>query len=726
MIEGVLAIPINLPFTRFNRGILARKKVVPISLDLICEKRKALEEQKKQANPDKNLITALLDIRNENGSATTSDEEIIDNVILVMVAGYDTTSPSLQQEEIAKSKAPGEALTWEDLTKMKYSRRVASEMLRINPPVNLNFRRAMQDIEYGGFIIPKGWKVVLSQSMTHKNDEIFKDPTKMCTGIELAKMETLAMLHRLVTQFKWELVDNDELFKRNPMPEFDQGLSIRIIPVKGKKNQLQRICEMTIIPKRVLLRMSSAAKGHPHCDPGAGKLTRVAGSGSKGQSLALLKALKDDKVVNWFQKGITKYGPIWKAGLFGYPTVILHGPAANKFIYTYDGNILTSTQPPSISRILGSNNLFELAGHDHKRVRAALASFLKLDVLKRYVGKVDEEIQYHLQTHWHGKHEVQVQPLIKTLTFNIICSLLFGIERGPKRDKLLPHFQYMMEGLLAIPINLPFTQFHRGILARRNLVPMLIDLIREKREALEEQKQQADPHKDLITSLLSIRNDDGSTMMSDEEIIDNIIVVMVGGYDTTSILLTFLVRLLDNNESIYSTIVSEQEEISKSKAPGEALTWEDLTKMKYTWRVASEMMRVNPPAILSFRRAMQDIEYRGFMIPKGWQVVISQSMTHMNNDIFQDPTTFNPTRFEKHAPQPPPYSFVAFGAGPRMCPGIELAKMETLAMMHHLVTQFRWELVDRDESFKRKPMPIFDQGLLVRVTPIKGTFMSSF
>ncbi|KAI3495207.1 hypothetical protein L1887_37439 [Cichorium endivia] len=434
-----------------------------------------------------------------------------------------------------------------------------------------------------------------------------------------------------------------------------------------------------------------------------------------GQSLDLLKALKADKVDKWFLEGITKHGPIWKASLFGYPTVVVHGPTANKFIYTYDGKILTSTQPPSISRIMGPKNLFELAGHDHKRVRAALASFLKLEVLKQYATKVDEEIQHHLQTHWHGKHEVQVQPLIKTLTFNVICSLLFGIEKGTKRDKLLPHFQHMMEGLLAIPINLPFTQFSRGIIARSKLVPMLIDLICEKREALEEQKQEANPHKDLITSLLGIGNDDGSTNLSDEEIIDNIILVMIAGYDTTSILLTFLVRLLATNESIYTTIICEQEEIAKSKAPGEALTWEDLTKMKYTWRVASEMLRINSPVSLSFRRAMQDIEYGGFIIPKGWQVLLSQSMTHMNNDIFQDPTVFDPTRFEKHAPQPPPFSFVPFGAGPRMCPGIELAKMETLAMMHRLVTQLTWELVKKDESFKRNPMPEFDQGLLVRI-----------
>nr|GEV43682.1 hypothetical protein [Tanacetum cinerariifolium] len=111
-----------------------------------------------------------------------------------------------------------------------------------------------------------------------------------------------------------------------------------------------------------------------------------------------------------------------------------------------------------------------------------------------------------------------------------------------------------------------------------------------------------------------------------------------------------------------------QEEIGKTKARGEALTWEDLTKMKYTWRVASEVLRITPTVSLSFRQAKQDIEYDGFLIPKGWQVLLSSFMTHVDSDIFENPTKFDPSRFEKQAPSPPPFSYIAFGGGPRMCP----------------------------------------------------------
>lgn len=67
-------------------------------------------------------------------------------------------------------------------------------------------------------------------------------------------------------------------------------------------------------------------------------------------------------------------------------------------------------------------------------------------------------------------------------------------------------------------------------------------------------------------------------------------------------------------------MVTEQEEIAKGKLSGEALTWEDLSKMKYTWRVAMETIRMFPPIFGGFRKAATDIEYDGYFIPKGWQV----------------------------------------------------------------------------------------------------------
>jgi cytochrome P450 len=137
--------------------------------------------------------------------------------------------------------------------------------------------------------------------------------------------------------------------------------------------------------------------------------------------------------------------------------------------------------------------------------------------------------------------------------------------------------------------------------------------------------------------------------------------------------------------------------------------------MRLTWRVALETLRMIPPIFGSFRRAMEDIEFDGYVIPKGWQVFWASSVTHMDPAIFKDPERFDPSRFESAAP---PYAFVAFGSGQRLCAGIEFARVETLVTMHHLVRRFRWRLLSRENSFVRDPMPSPLHGLPIELEHI--------
>ncbi|EXB50285.1 Cytochrome P450 [Morus notabilis] len=381
-----------------------------------------------------------------------------------------------------------------------------------------------------------------------------------------------------------------------------------------------------------------------------------------GQSLGLLRAMRANTAEKWLEERIKKYGPISKLSLFGKPTVFLHGHAANKFIFTSDGSAITTQQTKSIQMILGDRNLLELSGDDHRRVRNALMLFLKPESLKQYVGKMEEEIRKHLEMHWLGKQQVTVLPLMKVLTFNIICSLLFGLERGARRDKLIDCFQQMIEGMC-------------------------------------------------------FRNEEDEDVMTEKEILHNVMLVMIAGHDTSSVLITFILRFLANEPSIYEAVLQEQEEISQSKKSGEFLTWEDLAKMKYTWRVAMETLRIVPPVFGGFRKALKDIEYGGYLIPKGWQIFWASSMTQMDNTIYSKPTKFDPNRFEDQA-SVAPYCFVAFGGGTHMCPGNEFARIETLITIHYLVTRFTWKLC-ADNSFSRDPMPVPAQGLPVEIMPKK-------
>lgn len=144
-------------------------------------------------------------------------------------------------------------------------------------------------------------------------------------------------------------------------------------------------------------------------------------------------------------------------------------------------------------------------------------------------------------------------PSMKTLTFNIMSSLLFGIEQGASRDALIELIQQISNGSVSLPINIPFTSFHRGLQAREKFRKMILDLIQKRRTALK--NETAVPQQDLITRLLNIQNDDNSVILSDEEIVNNVIVLMIAGHDTSSILITFLVRLLATDPTVYATII---------------------------------------------------------------------------------------------------------------------------------------------------------------------------
>ncbi|XP_057841473.2 cytochrome P450 716B1-like [Cryptomeria japonica] len=137
--------------------------------------------------------------------------------------------------------------------------------------------------------------------------------------------------------------------------------------------------------------------------------------------------------------------------------------------------------------------------------------------------------------------------------------------------------------------------------------------------------------------------------------------------------------------------------------------------MKYSWRATQETMRLHPPAPGAWRQCIADISYSGYTIPKGWKACWVSFSTHMNPEHFPDPDKFDPSRFEGSGP--PPYTFVPFGGGPRMCPGNEYARMVILVFLHNVAKHFKWSLVDADEKIAADPIPRPTNGLPLNLRP---------
>lgn len=91
----------------------------------------------------------------------------------------------------------------------------------------------------------------------------------------------------------------------------------------------------------------------------------------------------------------------------------------------------------------------------------------------------------------------------------------------------------------------------------------------------------------------------------------------------------------------------------------------------------------------------------------------------MDKDIFPEPEKFDPSRFQASSKSYPPYSYILFGAGPRICPGSEFARIEILLVIHHLVTNYEWSELVPNEPITRDPMPYPAMGLPIKLQPRK-------
>ncbi|CAK9182295.1 unnamed protein product, partial [Ilex paraguariensis] len=305
---------------------------------------------------------------------------------------------------------------------------------------------------------------------------------------------------------------------------------------------------------------------------------------------------------------MNKYSPeVFQTCLLGEKLAVFCGAPGNKFLFMNDSKLLTSWWPQSMKKAL----LFpEYADNSVKEVGALQRSFLheilKPEALKQYIPLMDAMAREHVETEWAPCEEVKVFPLSKKYTFALACKLFMSVEDPDHVKRLADPFTLVTSGMFSVPIDLPGTAYNRAIKGGKMVREELLKIIRARRNELMESKETSD--RDLLSRMLLITDEQGQ-FMNEMEISNNIIGLLVASYETTSTAVTFVLKYLAELPHIYSEVYKEQMEIAKSKGPDELLTWEDIQKMKYSWNVACEALRLSPPAQGAFREAITDFTY---------------------------------------------------------------------------------------------------------------------
>ncbi|KAK7359119.1 hypothetical protein VNO77_01065 [Canavalia gladiata] len=431
-----------------------------------------------------------------------------------------------------------------------------------------------------------------------------------------------------------------------------------------------------------------------------------------GETLEFMRTCLEGSMVSFMKERMDKYDSrVFKTSMYGEPIIVFCGPMGNKFLFSNENKNVQMWWPSSVRKLMRLS-LVNKVGDEAKMVRRLLMSFLNAETLKNYLPKMDSIAQRHIDTHWEGKEQVVVYPIVQLYTFELACCLFLSIEDPIHISKFSLNFKEFLKGIIGFPINIPGTRFHKAMKAANEIRKEIKVILRKRKVDLEEKR--ASPTQDLLSHML-LTSDPSGRFMTETEIIDNILLLLFAGHDTSRSVLSLAMKYLAQLPEVYDHVLKEQLEISEGKEAGELLQWEDIQKMKYSWNVASEVMRLSPSVGGAYREAIKDFTYADYNIPKGWKLHWNTGSSHKDPTLFPNPETFDASRFEGAGPTP--FSFVPFGGGPRMCLGQEFARLEILVFMHNIVKRFKWDLVNPDEKFKYDPMLEPEKGLPIRLQP---------
>lgn len=399
-----------------------------------------------------------------------------------------------------------------------------------------------------------------------------------------------------------------------------------------------------------------------------------------------------------------RHGEIFKTHILGCPCVMLASPDAARFVLVNEAHLFKPTYPKSKEALIGPSALFFHQGPYHLRLRKLIQASFYPESLRRHVAGVEALTVAALASLSHGR-TVNTYDEMKRLSFEVGILAVFGyLERGYK-EELKKNYRVVERGYNSFPTNLPGSPYRKAMKARKKLSEILVRICRERKE-----KQAVE--KDVLSSLVKWKDESGGESLSEEQIADNIIGVLFAAQDTTASAMTWIVKYLHDNPKILQAVKAEQKAIYEWNGNGKSnLTWNQTRNMPFTNKVILESLRMASIISFTFREAVTDVEYKGFLIPKGWKVMPLFRNIHHNPEFFADPQKFDPTRFEG---APKANTFMPFGSGVHACPGNELAKLEMLILVHHLASQFRYELVGSESGIQYGPFPVPLHGLPAR------------
>ena len=401
-----------------------------------------------------------------------------------------------------------------------------------------------------------------------------------------------------------------------------------------------------------------------------------------------------------------QYGSIFRVRIGPHPLAVISDREAVQKVLVQRPNGFRRTRPlEAAAAEMRLKGVFAAEGDDWRRQRRVVVAALKLARLRLFFPKLAVTVG-RLQRRWERAADSgePVDPCrdLMRLTVDVTMQLAFGVDpntletSGPviqrHLDKVFPVLHRRVNA--AFPywryFRLPSDRaLDRALASLEDEVGEMVRATRERLAA--DPGLRASPTNFLEAILVALEAEDSG--FSDAEIFANAGTLLLAGEDTTANTMAWMIHHFMQYPEHFERARREVDDVI---APASAVeTIDQLERLPFLDAFRDETMRLKPVAPVALLEPLEDVVILDHMIPKGTQMAMLLRHVAASDRHFGNGSRFDPERWLAGSGTAGcPHdtrAFVPFGAGPRLCPGRNLALLQIRAVIAMLCRNFDLE-----------------------------------
>lgn len=359
-------------------------------------------------------------------------------------------------------------------------------------------------------------------------------------------------------------------------------------------------------------------------------------------------------------------GDIVRLEVPGQTMYLVTGPSLIKRILVEDHETFTiSPAQQRTFRGIEDHAVTTTTGDRWERLRTALRPAFTRDAMRQYADRIVDTTAGYIEQ-WDDGERIDLYEEMRRLAVHVLADTLLDVDISGREDivmeaadALVDRANFRRPGQL-LPDWVPTPTDRRFKRAVTELDAYVDEVIADRRNRTSG---------DDICSVLLDAHETGDLTL--DEVRHNVVAMLLAGHDSPSVALTHVWRLLDDNPDVRRTLLDEYRNVVDGNRPSS----DSYADLECAQHVVSEALRLYPPTLGVTRQATEPVTLDGYDLPAGAQFLCPQWPVHRDERFWEEPTTFNPSRWQDPADHPE-YAYFPFSGGPRNCIGVNFARQE--------------------------------------------------